>query len=312
MRAFAVLSERALESRFAAHAGTTMQPIVGRDQELALLLERWRQAEAGEGQMVLLTGEAGIGKSRIAEALIAALEAQAAHQPSLSVLAVSYRQRAVAGTTAARLRGGHRPGRPDRQCASTGWRRCSSRQAAGCTRLRRCSRTCWGSMPRARYGNVDLSPEQRRNRTLAALVDQLIGLAARQPVLFVLEDAHWVDPTTLELVELALDGVGPARVLMLITARPTFSHGFGGHPIVTRLALNRLGRTQTAAIIERIAGSKTLPERLVDEIATRTDGVPLFVEEMTKAVLETSASRRGAWRAACHSDIAARFADGPS
>ena len=136
------------------------------------------------------------------------------------------------------------------------------------------------------------APEQRRNRTLAALVDQLIGLAARQPVLFVLEDAHWVDPTTLELVELVLDRVGPARVLMLITARPTFSHGFGGHPIVTRLALNRLGRTQTAAIIERIAGSRTLPERLVEEIATRTDGVPLFVEEMTKAVLETSGRGR--------------------
>ena len=73
---------------------------------------------------------------------------------------------------------------------------------------RRCSRTCWGSMPTARYGNVELTPEQRRNRTLAALVDQLIGLAARQPVLFVLEDAHWIDPTTLELVELALDRVG--------------------------------------------------------------------------------------------------------
>ncbi|MET0794450.1 MAG: adenylate/guanylate cyclase domain-containing protein [Polyangiaceae bacterium] len=288
VRAFAVLSERALESRFAAHAGTTMQPIVGRDQELALLLERWRQAEAGEGQMVLLTGEAGIGKSRIAEALIAALEDrphinlryQCSPYHADSALWPVRQQLAFAAGIGPDDPTDKRLDRLEALLVPAG---------GGLHQTAALLANLLGIDASARYGNVDLSPEQRRNQTLAALVDQLIGLAGRQPVLFVLEDAHWVDPTTLELVELALDGVGPARVLMLITARPTFNHGFGGHPIVTRLALNRLGRTQTAAIIERIAGSKTLPERLVDEIATRTDGVPLFVEEMTKAVLETSA-----------------------
>ena len=240
--------------------------------------------------MVLLTGEAGIGKSRIAEALIAALEDmphinlryQCSPYHTDSALWPVRQQLVFAAGIGPHDPTDMRLDRLEALLVPTG---------GGLHQTAALLANLLGIDAAARYGNVDLSPEQRRNRTLAALVDQLIGLAARQPVLFVLEDAHWIDPTTLELVELALDRVGPARVLMLITARPTFSHGFGGHPIVTRLALNRLGRTQTAAIIERIAGSRTLPERLVDEIATRTDGVPLFVEEMTKAVLETSAAR---------------------
>jgi hypothetical protein len=255
VRAFAVLSERALESRFAAHAGTTMQPIVGRDQELALLLERWRQAEAGEGQMVLLTGEAGIGKSRIAEALIAALEDrphinlryQCSPYHTDSALWPVRQQLAFAAGIGPDDRTDKRLDRLEALLVPAG---------GGLHQTAALLANLLGIDASARYGNVDLSPEQRRNQTLAALVDQLIGLAGRQPVLFVLEDAHWVDPTTLELVELALDGVGPARVLMLITARPTFNHGFGGHPIVTRLALNRLGRTQTAAIIEKAAQTR--------------------------------------------------------
>jgi predicted ATPase len=138
-----------------------------------------------------------------------------------------------------------------------------------------------------RYGQLELTPPQRRNRTLQALVEQLIGLAAREPVLLVLEDAHWIDPTTLEMVESTLDRMAGARILLLVTARPTFSHGFGGHPIVTRLMLNRLGHAQTATIMARIAGGRALPEALIDEIAARSDGVPLYVEEMTKAVLES-------------------------
>ena len=285
-RAFAVLSERALESRFAAHAGTSMQPIVGRDQELALLLERWRQAEAGEGQMALLTGEAGIGKSRIAEALIAALEAlphvnlryQCSPYHADSALWPVRQQLAFAAGIDPSDPTDKRLDKLEAVLVPTG---------GGLHRCAALLANLLGIDSAARYGVVDLGPEQRRDRTLATLVDQLIGLAERQPVLFVLEDAHWVDPTTLDLVELVLDRIASSRVLVLITARPTFSHGFGGHPIVTRLALNRLGRAQTAAIIERIAGGGTLPDRLVEEIATRTDGVPLFVEEMTKAVLES-------------------------
>lgn len=139
----------------------------------------------------------------------------------------------------------------------------------------------------ARYEALELSPEQQRSRTLNALTEQLFGLAQNRPVLFILEDAHWSDPTTLELIELCLDRAASASVLLLITARPSFEHGFGGHPIVTRLALNRLGRDQTSAIVSRLSGGEMLSEELLHEIAVKTDGVPLFVEELTKAVLES-------------------------
>ena len=119
-------------------------------------------------------------------------------------------------------------------------------------------------------------------------------MARKGPVLWVIEDAHWIDPTTLELVDLALERIAQTSVLVLVTARPTFQHGFGGHPIVTRLSLNRLGREAVAEIVARITGGKSLPAALMDEIAARTDGVPLYIEEMTKAVLESGALRETA------------------
>jgi class 3 adenylate cyclase len=288
--AFEALRERPLESRFAARAGSGMRPIVGREQELALLMERWRQAESGEGQMVLLTGEAGIGKSRLAEALVAALgktvhvnlryqcspyHTDSAFWPVIQQLGFAAGFKADDSNEA----------RLDKLETLLIPVDGATNQAAALFAA------LLGLEGTARYGVLELTPEQRRNHTLEALIDQLVGLATRQPVLFVFEDAHWVDPTTLEMVELALDRIGRARVLMLITARPIFSHGFGGHPIVTRLALNRLGRTHTTAIIERITGGKSLPENLIEEITARTDGVPLYVEEMTKAVLESGLLR---------------------
>jgi predicted ATPase len=116
----------------------------------------------------------------------------------------------------------------------------------------------------SRYGPLTLSPQQRRNRTLAILIDQLTGHARRKPVLWLIEDAHWIDPTSLELIELALDRVPGIRVFVLITSRPTFVASFGSHPVVTRLALNRLGREATLSIIPRVARGKRLPEPLLD------------------------------------------------
>ena len=144
----------------------------------------------------------------------------------------------------------------------------------------------------SRYGVSALTPQQRRSRTLAALIDQLAGLAGRKPVLWLIEDAHWIDPTTVELIEMALDRVQEASVLLLITARPTFVPGFASHPVVTRLALNRLARAATQAIVARITHGKRLPDVLLEEIAAKTDGVPLFVEEMTKAVIELGSATR--------------------
>ena len=117
-------------------------------------------------------------------------------------------------------------------------------------------------------------------------------------MLWVVEDAHWIDPTTLELIELALDRVQASAVLVLVTARPTFAVAFASHPIVTRLALNQLARAAIQSIVARITHGKALPDALLDEIAARTDGVPLFVEEMTKAVLESGALQRNRRRLA--------------
>lgn len=284
--AFVVLGERALESRFAARHGSGMAPIVGRDQELGLLSERWRQAGSGEGQVVLLTGEAGIGKSRITEALVEAVAAEShfllryqcspynadsALYPVIQHL-----------TFAAGIADGDGTGRR--------LERLESLLAQGGDDIAEAAplvAALLGIDGTARYGPLALTPQQRRDRTLTVLVDQLAGLAERRPVLWVIEDAHWIDPTTLELIELALDRVQGTSVLMLITARPTFVAAFASHPVVTRLALNRLARAATQAIVLRITRGKRLPEALLEEIAARTDGVPLFVEEMTKAVIES-------------------------
>jgi predicted ATPase len=267
-----------------------MTPIVARDQELALLMERWRQANSGEGQMVLLSGEAGIGKSRITEALVDAvsgephflLRYQCSPYHIDSPLYPTIQQIAHAAGFAEDDSPERRLDRLEVLLAK------ANSDISEAAPLTAALMSLDGE---SRYGKITLPPQQRRNRTIASLVDQLTGLARSKPVLWVIEDAHWIDPTTLELIELALDRVPGARVLALITVRPTFVASFGSHPVVTRLALNRLGREATHSIIACITRGKRLPESLVDEIAAKTDGVPLFVEEMTKAVLESGALR---------------------
>ena len=156
----------------------------------------------------------------------------------------------------------------------------------------------------ARYPAVDLTPQQRRARTLAVLIEQLLGLSRRRPVLMVVEDAHWIDPTTLEFLGQALDRIAGARALLLLTSRPDNQPALGGHPHVTRLTLNRLGRGPTEAIVARLTGGRSLPPEMLAEIAARTDGVPLFIEELTKAVLEAAGT---AVPASLHASLMARL-----
>jgi hypothetical protein len=290
--AFAVIAERALESRFAARQVGAVAPIVGRDQELALLIERWRQAKSGEGQMVLLSGEAGIGKSRVTEALIDAARAEPhfllRHQCSPyhadSALYPVIQQLVHAAGFAEDDSPDHRLDRLETLLA---------RATEKIDEAAPLVAALLGLDGTSRYGALTLTPQQRRSRMLAVLIDQFRGLASRKPLLWVIEDAHWIDPTTLELIELALEPMQSVSVLVLITSRPTFVASFAGHPSVTQLALNRLGRAATQGIVDRITRGKRLPEPLLDEIAARTDGVPLFVEEMTKAVIESGALREG-------------------
>ncbi|HEY2227247.1 MAG TPA: AAA family ATPase, partial [Xanthobacteraceae bacterium] len=287
---FAVRGERSSESRFAARSGEKLLPIVGREEELALLIERWRQARRGDGQLVLLVGDAGIGKSRIMQALIDAAAADdhiciryqcsPYHADSALYPTIQQLTLAVGGsagdTTETKL---------DKLEGLLGQAGADTSGAAPLIAA------LLGLASEGRYGQLGLSPQQQRARTLDALIGQVVGLAQRQPVLWVVEDAHWIDPTTQELIELALDSVARSRVLILLTARPTFEYSFGGHPIITRLTLNRLGREHVERIINRITEGKALPAALLHEIAGRVDGVPLFVEEMTKAVLESGLLR---------------------
>jgi class 3 adenylate cyclase/predicted ATPase len=283
---FAVLGERATPSRFEARSGPSLLPMVGRDQELALLRERWSLAKSGEGQGVLLVGEAGIGKSRITRALIDAVareehvriryQCSPYHSDSALWPVVQQLSHAagLAAADAAEVRLDKLEALLGRAVAQVG------ESAALIADL-------MGLDGEARYGPIELTPQMRRMRTLEALNDQLLGLAAQRPVLVIAEDTHWIDPTTFEMIEQSLDRIADRRVLILLTSRPDRQPELAAHPHVTRLTLNRLGRAGVEAIVTRLGGAQTLPADVIDAIIARTDGVPLFVEELTKAILET-------------------------
>jgi len=285
VEAFAVRGECVSESRFDAHRGQIL-PMVGRDQELALLLDRWAMAKEGKGQVVLLAGEAGIGKSRITQALLEALAAE--HHTRLRYFGSPYHTNSALHPVIAQLEraaGFHADDgaevRLDKLEAVLG--RTSERVTAVAPLL-----AALLSLPsEGRYEPLNLTPQAQKTRTLEALLGQLEALAGRQPVLMMLEDAHWIDPTTTELFERMIDRVQHLPVLLVITFRPDFTPPWTGHAHTTTLALNRLGRQQGAAIVERLTGGKTLPAEVLDQILAKTDGVPLFVEELTKSVLES-------------------------
>ncbi len=289
---FAVRGERLVETRFAAGQDKEMANMIGRDHELALLVDRWRKSKAGEGQMVVLTGEAGIGKSRIVRALVDSLtreeylrisfQCSPHHTDSLLYPAIQHLNLAAGfgmGDT------------PEKKLDKLEMLLHQAQDDISLAAPLLGGLLGLGELAEARYDTLDLLPAQRRSRTLEALLAQLTGLTGKTPVLLVLEDAHWIDPTTLEFIELILDHIDALQIMVLVTARPTFKNGFGGHPLVTRLTLNRLGREQVNGIVQRITKGKKLPPELLDEIAIRTDGVPLFVEELTKTLLESGQLR---------------------
>ena len=298
---FAVRGERPVESRFEAKSGPSLLPLVGRDQELALLLERWAQAKAGEGQGILLVGEAGIGKSRIGRALLDALadephtriRYQCSPYHTDSALWPVIQQLSRAADLAADDPVEAKLDKLEALLAQAGGRAAAPLVAE-----------LIGLDGAARYGALGLTPQVQRARTLETLVEQLLGLATRQPILMVLEDAHWIDPTTLELIEQCLDRIADRGVLILLTSRPEHQPELAAHPHVTRLTLNRLSRAAVEAIVERLQGGTIIPTETIAAIIARTDGMPLFVEELTKAVLETGET---AIPASLHDSLMARL-----
>ncbi len=284
VRAFAVLRPSSVEGRFEALHTSGLIALVGREEELELLLRRWARVKNGEGQVVLLSGEAGIGKSRLTAALLEAVAPEPhirlryfcspQHTDSALYPVIGQMERAAGlahdDTPQARL------DKLDTVLARTS----TSRQDAALLAEML-------SLPNdGRYPALELTPQERRQKTMEALGSQMEALARQNPVLMIFEDAHWTDPTSLELFGQTVDRIANLRVLLIVTFRPEFAPPWIGRPHVTSLTINRLAQRDVDAMIDRVVGNKSLLASIRQDIIERTDGIPLFVEEMTKAVLE--------------------------
>ena len=286
--AYGVLDERPLESRFAARHGSGIAAMVGRDDELAALRNRWQGAMRGSMQVVLLTGEAGIGKSRVAEAIVQEVQSDSAHvlryqcspYHSDTPLHPVVQELALATGLASEDALATKLDRLERLLGSIGLAHTSPLMAA-----------LLGLDGSQRYGTAHLAPSEQRQLTLTALVERLAAQSLKRPVLWLIEDVHWVDPSTLELLALALDRLCSSRVLLLLTARPGFEAPFTGREAFAHLELSRLDRAATRNVVMRVTRGKELPTPVLDEILTKADGLPLFIEEITKAVIESGGLR---------------------
>jgi class 3 adenylate cyclase/predicted ATPase len=284
VRAFAALRPAAVEGRFEAMHASDLTDLVGREEELELLMRRWSRVKNGQGHLVLLSGEAGIGKSRLTAALLERLASEPhtrlryfcspQHTDSALYPIIGQMERAAG------LGYDDKPqARLDKLDAMLAQTSTSAQDSALFAEMLSLAND-------GRYPSLELNPPQRRQRTLEALTTQLAGLASQQPVLMIFEDVHWIDPTSVEALNRTVDQIKNLRALLVITFRPEFNPPWVGHSHVSSLTLNRLGEREATAIVARLVGNQELPADVMAEIVERTDGIPLFVEEMTKAVLE--------------------------
>jgi class 3 adenylate cyclase/predicted ATPase len=288
--AWLITGERENVSRFEASRSETLTPFVGREQEIALLLERWHRAIKGKGQVALLSGEAGIGKSRV----LAMLREQIGQRHYLTLRyqcsphhvndafhpvmgQIWHAAGFVSGEAA-----GSRLDKVEKMIEGTGL--ASSNIAPFLASLL--------AIPTGqRYPALDMAPSELRERTIDALIAMTIGTAKQIPLLMIVEDAHWMDPTSHDLTSRMVEQMDDLPILMVTTFRPEFTPPWVGRDNATLVPLNRLERDQAVTLIERMTAGKTLPAEVRDQIVAKTDGVPLFMEELTKSVLESGLVR---------------------
>jgi class 3 adenylate cyclase/tetratricopeptide (TPR) repeat protein len=286
VRAWQVLGVGTVESRFDALHGRRLTPLVGRDEEVASLLRRWAQAKQGEGQVVLISGEPGIGKSRLSETVRERIAKEShfllryqcsPHHTNSAFYPVIGQLEDAAGfipqdSTGEKLQ--KLKAVLEQACENP-----TEHISLIAMLLSIPTEGC--------YEPLTLHPLEQKRRTFEALVEQLEGLSHFQPVLCIFEDMHWVDPSTFELLDRLVGRVEDLRVLILVTFRPEFAAPWVGQAHTTSLVLSRINRHDSRAMVQRLAGTVELSEALIDEVVSKVDGVPLFIEEMTKTVLES-------------------------
>jgi class 3 adenylate cyclase/tetratricopeptide (TPR) repeat protein len=294
VQAWQVTGTSAVQSRFDAQQESSLTPLMGREEELELLLRRWRRAQNGEGQVVLVSGEPGIGKSRLTVALQERLQGEPHtrlryfcsphHSDSALYPTISHLERAA---------GFDRNDTPDAKLEKlTSLLSAVSEHESEVPLIAELLSIPTGE----RYAPLSVSPQRKKEKTFEALLAQLEVLARQRPVLMVYEDVHWNDPSSRELLDMTVERVARLPVLLVITFRPEFQPPWIGQAHVTNVSLNRLNRRDGAALVGSVAGNNPLADEIMEEIVERTDGVPLFVEELTKAVLEAGVDdpdRRG-------------------
>src|SRR5262249_15691417 len=287
VQAWGVVRPYRVESRFAATADTKLTPLVDRTEEIALLLRRWQQAKECDGQVMLLSGEPGIGKSRIIqefrERIASEPHGQISFQCSPYYTSTAFHPFVEQFKS---ITGFDREGSPELSLKALEATLAATTDPVEL--VRPLFPSLFSIVTGDGYKPLDLSPQRQKDETVAALVNHFVGLARTQPVVMILEDAHWIDPTSREVLDLLVDRVQDAAVMMVITCRPEFQPSWSAQSHMTTLALNRLSRQLRAAMVEGIVRAKPLPQELVEEIVVKTDGVPLFVEELTKTVLESN------------------------